>query len=61
MGDVLGLMHPDLGGYGIGDVEFVAAFDVDVNKVGAGSLRGYIFPAQQHHQIRGGATPGVSP
>ena len=33
-GDVLGLMHPDLGGYGIGDVEFVAAFDVDVNKVG---------------------------
>lgn len=33
-GDILGLMHPDLGGYSIGDIELVAAFDVDVNKVG---------------------------
>ena len=33
-GDVPGIMHADLGGYGIGDIEFVAAFDVDVNKVG---------------------------
>lgn len=29
-----GLMHPVLGGYGIGDINFVAAFDVDANKVG---------------------------
>jgi myo-inositol-1-phosphate synthase len=29
-----GLMHVDLGGYHIRDVEFVAAFDVDKNKVG---------------------------
>ena len=29
-----GLMHVELGGYGIRDVEFVAAFDVDRNKVG---------------------------
>ena len=29
-----GIMHNDIGGYGIGDIEFVAAFDVDVNKVG---------------------------
>ena len=29
-----GLMHVDLGGYHIRDVEFVAAFDVDENKVG---------------------------
>ena len=29
-----GLMHVDLGGYHIGDVEFVAAFDVDADKVG---------------------------
>ena len=29
-----GIMHHDLGGYSIGDIEFVAAFDVDVNKVG---------------------------
>jgi myo-inositol-1-phosphate synthase len=27
-------MHPNVGGYGIGDIEFVAAFDIDVNKVG---------------------------
>ncbi len=29
-----GLMHPELGGYRIGDIEFVAAFDVDAAKVG---------------------------
>lgn len=32
--DVPGLMHVDLGGYHVGDVEFVAAFDVDASKVG---------------------------
>ncbi|MEE8386042.1 MAG: inositol-3-phosphate synthase, partial [Dehalococcoidia bacterium] len=31
---VPGLMHADLGGYHISDIEFVAAFDIDVNKVG---------------------------
>jgi myo-inositol-1-phosphate synthase len=29
-----GLMHPVLGGYHVGDIEFSAAFDIDVNKVG---------------------------
>ena len=29
-----GLMHPVLGEYGIGDINVVAAFDVDANKVG---------------------------
>jgi myo-inositol-1-phosphate synthase len=29
-----GLMHVDLGGYHVGDIEFSAAFDIDVNKVG---------------------------
>src|SRR3989337_87155 len=29
-----GIMHVDLGGYHIRDVEFVAVFDVDRNKVG---------------------------
>ena len=29
-----GLMHPNLGGYHVADVEFVAAFDIDQNKVG---------------------------
>ena len=31
---VPGLMHPVLGEYGIGDINFVAAFDIDANKVG---------------------------
>jgi myo-inositol-1-phosphate synthase len=31
---VPGLMHVNLGGYHIRDIEFTAAFDVDVNKVG---------------------------
>jgi myo-inositol-1-phosphate synthase len=31
---VPGLMHVDLGGYHIRDIEFVAAFDVDATKVG---------------------------
>jgi myo-inositol-1-phosphate synthase len=31
---VPGLMHVDLGGYHVSDVEFVAAFDVDAKKVG---------------------------
>ena len=29
-----GLMHPALGGYHISDINFVAAFDIDKNKVG---------------------------
>jgi len=28
-----GLMHVNLGGYHVGDIDFVAAFDIDVNKV----------------------------
>ncbi|KKL77673.1 hypothetical protein LCGC14_2032550 [marine sediment metagenome] len=32
--NVPGLMHANLGGYHISDIEFVAAFDVDANKVG---------------------------
>ncbi len=32
--EIPGLMHVDFGGYHIGDVEFVAAFDVDSTKVG---------------------------
>ena len=31
---VPGLMHVTLGGYHVRDVEFVAAFDVNANKVG---------------------------
>ena len=32
--EVPGLMHVNLGGYHIRDIEFVAAFDIDKNKVG---------------------------
>lgn len=31
--DTVGLMHPDIGGYRPADIEFVAAFDVDIRKV----------------------------
>src|SRR4030066_1219919 len=31
---VPGLMHVNLGGYHVGDIEFTAAFDIDANKVG---------------------------
>ena len=33
-GFIPGLMHPDLGGYHISDIECSAAFDIDRNKVG---------------------------
>jgi myo-inositol-1-phosphate synthase len=32
--DIPGLMHANLGGYRIGDIEISAAFDIDANKVG---------------------------
>jgi myo-inositol-1-phosphate synthase len=32
--DVPGLMHVDLGSYGVGDIECSAAFDIDAEKVG---------------------------
>jgi myo-inositol-1-phosphate synthase len=32
--DVPGLMHVDLGGYHVKDIEFTAAFDIDADKVG---------------------------
>ncbi|MBI2460451.1 MAG: inositol-3-phosphate synthase [Candidatus Rokubacteria bacterium] len=33
-GFIPGLMHPRLGGYHVGAIEFSAAFDIDANKVG---------------------------
>ena len=32
--DAIGLMHPQLGGYAVGDIRPVAAFDIDSRKVG---------------------------
>jgi myo-inositol-1-phosphate synthase len=37
--EVPGLMHVVLGGYHISDIELVAAFDVDAQKVGPTSVR----------------------
>ena len=47
---VPGLMHVELGGYHVGDVEFVAAFDVDASKVGL-DLSKAVF-AGQNNTIR---------
>jgi myo-inositol-1-phosphate synthase len=45
--DLPGLMHVTLGGYHVGDVEFVAAFDVDAKKVGT-DLSEAIFASQNN-------------
>jgi len=47
---VPGLMHVQLGGYHVGDVEFVAAFDVDATKVGLDL--GKAIDAGQNNTIR---------
>ena len=48
--DVPGLMHVELGGYHVRDIELVAAFDVDATKVGQ-DLSKAIF-AGQNNTIR---------
>jgi myo-inositol-1-phosphate synthase len=42
--DVPGLMHVDLGGYHVSDLEFVAAFDVDAKKVGRDLAEAIVAP-----------------
>ena len=44
---VPGLMHVDLGGYHVGDIEFSAAFDIDQDKVGK-DLSKAIFAGQNN-------------
>ena len=44
---VPGLMHPSMGGYHLGDIEVVAAFDVDKDKVGK-DLSEAIFSGQNN-------------
>jgi myo-inositol-1-phosphate synthase len=44
---VPGLMHVDLGGYHVGDIEFSAAFDIDAEKVGK-DLTEAIFAGQNN-------------
>jgi myo-inositol-1-phosphate synthase len=45
--DVPGLMHVDLGGYHVRDIEFSAAFDIDADKVGK-DLSEAIFAGQNN-------------
>jgi myo-inositol-1-phosphate synthase len=42
--DVPGLMHVDLGGYHVRDLQFVAAFDVDAKKVGRDLAEAIVAP-----------------
>ena len=46
---VPGLMHVELGGYHVRDIEFVAAFDVDAKKVGRDLAEAIRSGAEQHH------------
>ncbi len=43
--DVPGIMHPVLGGYSVGDINLVAAFDVDSQKVGTDVSEAIFAPA----------------
>ncbi len=49
---VPGLMHVELGGYHIRDIELVAAFDVDADKVGIDVEQSGVRRAEQHHQVQ---------
>jgi myo-inositol-1-phosphate synthase len=55
--DVPGLMHVELGGYHVGDVEVVAAFDVDAKKVGRDVAEAIV--AEPNNTIRFADVPPV--
>ena len=55
---VPGLMHVDLGGYHVRDIEFTAAFDIDVEKVGK-DLSEAIFSGQNNTLKLGGDVPNL--
>jgi myo-inositol-1-phosphate synthase len=46
-----GLMHTNLGGYHVGDIEFVAAFDIDVNKVRKDLSEAIFTPPNNTHKF----------
>ncbi len=53
---VPGLMHVDLGGYHVRDIEFTAAFDIDSTKVGKDL--GQAIWAGQNNTIKFAKVPG---
>ena len=56
---VPGLMHVDLGGYHVGDIEISAAFDVDVNKVGRDVAEAIFAPPNNTYRFAGVPRLGV--
>ncbi len=48
---VPGLMHVNLGGYRVGDIEFSAAFDIDQNKVGKDLAEAIFVPPNNTHRF----------
>ena len=56
--DVPGLMHVNLGGYGVGDIEFSCAFDISAVKVGH-PLSEAIF-AEPNNTVRFAPPPPVT-
>ena len=57
---VPGLMHVDLGGYHVRDIEFTAAFDIDADEGRQGPLRGDLVRPEQHDQVRRRARSSAS-
>ena len=57
--DVPGLMHVELAGYHVSDVEFVAAFDVDAKKVGRDLAEAIVAPPNNTIQFAEVAPIGV--
>ncbi|GIS83041.1 MAG: hypothetical protein CM1200mP15_16730 [Dehalococcoidia bacterium] len=49
--EIPGVMHNTIGDYRIEDIEVVAAFDIDENKVGKGSIRSYIHHTEQYTKV----------
>ena len=56
---VPGLMHVNLGGYHIGDINFVAAFDIDKNKVGKDLAKAIFTPPNNTFKFCEVPTTGV--
>ena len=48
---VPGLMHVNLGGYHVGNIEFTAAFDIDANKVGKDLAEAIFTPPNNTHKF----------
>jgi myo-inositol-1-phosphate synthase len=57
---VPGLMHPELGGYRVGDIELAAAFDVSAAKVGRDLAQAIFAPPNNTHRFADVPDTGVA-